>query len=491
MKPLPECLLLSFLIAVPAVRGQQPAQPSTAPLPPPSREEFQEFYGGHLQRSMALFATSSKERRWPVRVLIYGQSIVGSKTFTNYIESDLRLRYPWADLTLENRAIGGFGADRLVRTAVHDVYPFYPDLVIFHVYGGEKTGELERIFANIRRYTTADILLFNHHQNNRELSVPPFAPKFFRYLAERYDMELADISREWPRYLEENHLVPQDMLRDSVHPTPEGWKVMTTLIARHLIYNPLYPGGSWKNVRRYEAKRAPDEGVLDEIVFTGKPWKVEPEGAVGADPSSGLRLRFEGNRVDVITAHVKGLTETGTARVLLDGKPVSASPGVYAVTLPSKGPGTWFPAIKRVSYEKPLIEEDWTLKVTKISQDAQDIEFEVTGSKTGPDGKGSSRERFVSSSGRVVIEGRDWMLADIMKIFKQTEPPPVGYEVTWKVVPMFVDTFKPPVAEDPAKVYATTVAQGFANGAHTLEIVPNGDGPVPVEAIQVYCPPLR
>jgi hypothetical protein len=41
------------------------------------------------------------------------------------------------------------------------------------------------------------------------------------------------------------------------------------------------------------------------------------------------------------------------------------------------------------------------------------------------------------------------------------------------------------------KVDATTVAQGLTNAVHTLEIVPNSDGPVPIEAIQVYRPPLK
>ena len=91
----------------------------------------------------------------------------------------------------------------------------------------------------------------------------------------------------------------------------------------------------------------------------------------------------------------------------------------------------------------------------------------------------------------MVIESRDWMLADIMKIFKQTAPPPVGYEVKWSVVPQSIDTYKPVAASDAAKVYATTLAQGLTNGPHTIEIVPNGDGPVPIEALQVYRPPMK
>ena len=182
---------------------------------------------------------------------------------------------------------------------------------------------------------------------------------------------------------------------------------------------------------------------------------------------------------------------TGTAKVLIDGKPPSQNPKLYALTLPSRGPETWFPCIRRVRAGALPLVEDWTMRITEINSDASRFRFQVTGSKTGPDGEGTSWEDFVSKSRRVAIEARDWMLADIMKIFKQTAPPPVGYEVKWSVLPQSTDTYTPAAASDAAKVYATMLAQGLTNGVHTLEIIPNGDGPVPIEAIQVYRPPMK
>jgi hypothetical protein len=477
-----------LLMLVPMLRAQE--QP--VPAPPPAAEPDQAYFGQHIQRSMALLATSSKQRQWPVKVLIYGQSITGSTVLTRMIEAFLRQRYPFAALTLENRSIGGFGADRLVRTMEHDVLPFYPDLLIFHVYGGELTGDLEGIISNVRRYTTADIVIFNHHQNGDGKAELELGPKTIRYLAQKYDCELVDVTAQWPRYLEENHFVPSRMLRDNVHPNPDGLALLTTLIGRHLQFNPLSPSGSGMNtVRWYAAKRPLDEGVADEIVFTGPAWKLDDRGAIGDSPGSGLRLQFEGNRVDAIEAHVKGGVAPGTAKILIDGKPPSQNPRLYALTLPSKGPETWFPCIRRVRSEALPLLEDWTLRITEINADASRIRFQVTGSKTGPDGDGVSWERFVSKSRRVVIESRDWMLADIMKIFKQTAPPAVGYEVKWSVLAQSADTYKPEKTGDAGKVYAITLAQGLTNAVHTIEIVPNGDGPVPIEALQVYRPPLK
>ena len=48
------------------------------------------------------------------------------------------------------------------------------------------------------------------------------------------------------------------------------------------------------------------------------------------------------------------------------------------------------------------------MRVVEASADESALRFEVYGSRTGPDGGGVSNERFVSRSGRVVIEPDDW-----------------------------------------------------------------------------------
>src|SRR5207253_641171 len=104
-------------------------------------------------------------------------------------------------------------------------------------------------------------------------------------------------STEWPRYLQENHFEPGRMLRDNVHPNPDGLRLLTTLIGRHLQYNPLFSAAPpWNTVRWYEAKRAVDDEAKDEIIFTGVPWQADREGVIGGSPQSALQLRFQGNR---------------------------------------------------------------------------------------------------------------------------------------------------------------------------------------------------
>ncbi|MCH9653671.1 MAG: hypothetical protein K0U86_18020 [Planctomycetes bacterium] len=89
-------------------------------------------FGARIQRTMTLLATSTPEKRNRVRILFYGQSVTRNPWW-KVVADDLRKRFPHADLEIENRAIGGYGGPVLINTAEFDLYPFYPDLVIFHV----------------------------------------------------------------------------------------------------------------------------------------------------------------------------------------------------------------------------------------------------------------------------------------------------------------------------------------------------------------------
>jgi hypothetical protein len=117
------------------------------------------------------------------------------------------------------------------------------------------------------------------------------------------------------------------------------------------------------------------------------------------------------------------------------------------------------------------------------------VRFSVSGSKTGPDGGGSSAERFVSDSGRIVIEPSDWGIDSAEKYTKTKCPD--GFQIKWKVEPMCIDTYAPPAKFDPTLENATRVTQLIDNGPHTLKIIPNGDGPVPISAVMAYAPPLK
>lgn len=449
--------------------------------PPPPPENLAQL-GKHLQRTMTLLATSTPEHRHRVRILFYGQSVTAGP-WSYALMDDIRKAYPHADLVMENRAIGGYGAESLIKTADYDLYPFYPDLLIYHCWGGVKTGEQEEIIKRVRQRTTSEVLLWTTHfrfNPNLPKETPLDDPgvvgqtrddeercALWRQLAPKYGCELAEVREALRVYLQAHHLYPKDTLADSVHPNNLGHFLIRSLIRPYLRYDPSFPRDEWQNL------------VRDYPI-------THPEVVRRADGA--LKLTFTGNKIEAIAA--PSATEAvGSAQVLIDGRPPSEFPELYYHSRPTAAPHVWWPAINQFGHEQPLVVEQWTLKVTECDVEKGVLKFSVAGSVTGPDGEGEASQRFVSRSGRVVIEPAAWNVMWALKYSKK--PLPEGYVITWETRPLFTDTYQPPVVADPSREYAVTLAQGLTNGPHTLTLIPNGRGPVPVASFRVYEPPLK
>ncbi len=311
--------------------------------------------GAKIQRTMTLLATSTPAHRNRVRILFYGQSVTAGP-WTNDVVKYLKETFPHADLETENRAIGGFGAAALIHTAESDLYPFYPDLMIFHVYGGDRTGELEQIIARTRQRTTAEIVIRTPHyrwpkQMARDGSPDDPAVRHLsdeddcqaekiRQIAAKYGCELADVRQEWREHMRQHNLVPKDLLADSVHLNKAGNQLMASLVNRHLRYDPKLPSEPWKDLVR-------------EFAVDRPPVKRAPDG--------GVELTFEGNRVDLLAAPSPG-GSLGTARVLIDGKAPSAFPTLLFHPA-SKAPRLVAAITDRV--EKTRLLEKWVLRVVE------------------------------------------------------------------------------------------------------------------------------
>jgi hypothetical protein len=447
--------------------------------PPPTPAKDTSGYGAKIPRTMALLATSTPEHRNHVRILVYGQSI-SAQEWSYAVERDLRARFPNADIEFANRSIGGFASQWLVRSAEQDLYPFYPDLMIFHVFGAHNT--YEDIIANTRKRTTAEIAICTDHLAASEMpnaagayedqGWTQFMMTFVPTVAEKYGCEIIDIRGAWKTYVMTNGIQPQALLKDGIHLNDWGNFLYAEIVKRQLVHNPDVPANNWRDlVKTYEVGR--------DIQ-----WK-----------HGRLTLDFEGNRVDAIAAVSTGGVARTTVRI--DGQPPSAFDECFAFTCPSQGCGTWQPGIKRVSSKTLRIAEEWTARVTAFDPKTKVFEFEVTGSRTGQDGKGASDRTFVSDSGRVVIEAdvrlpnlkpdTDWRMPGE----NDSGVVPVGFEVKWKCVPMFVATYEAPRIQVPTREVATTLVQGLCNGRHTLELKAEDGGAAPVRALRVYRPPCR
>ncbi len=432
----------------------------TAPKPAADESKF----GAKISRTMTALATSTPEKRNPVRILFYGQSISG-QPWSGAVAAHLKKEYPNADLTIDNLSIGGFTAERLMKTAKYDLYPYYPDLVIFHVYSVERQegeqGEIENIISNIRKLTTAEIMISTHHISHEgnawAQDLHDNSSKIIRELAAKYDCELVDVREEWKQYLADNKLEPKALLADVVHLNPKGCSLMEALVWRHLRYNKDLPTPHADWIKSIPAQQGKD---------------------------GSYKINFTGNRVDLVAGPAD---KPGTAKILIDGKAPSANPLAYTITRPSKTFEAWWPGLYTVGNQKPLVAEDWTLKITEISNDLQKFKYEVTGSKTGPDGSGSNEAKFISKSERVVIDPKDFSL----KAPWSKNKLPDNFEIKWSVVPTCLDTYAAPKTVDPAKSVHTTLAELIENGPHTLEIIPNGDGNIVIKEFVAYQPALK
>ena len=425
-----------------------------------------------IQRTMTLLATSTPAHRNPVRILFYGQSIT-KQEWSQAVGQELRRRFPYADLTVENRAIGGYSSPFLIQTVAADVYGFYPDLIIFHDYGDHEN--YGKIIAGIRSHTTAEILIQSDYPTWTHKKGEPDDPakvkreefhethsfEWLPDLCRRLGCEVADVRRPWMQFLKDNHLKAGELLADGVHLNGRGNPLLAEITNKYLVYDAALPQTGWKDlVRTY----APS-------------WE-----------NGRLKLQFTGNRVEAI-AEAGGPYHAAEARVLIDGKKPSEIPGLHFITRPTDTYAVDWPAVNRVTAEKPLLVEDWALRVFETNADDSRWRFEVIGSRTGPDGSGSSTERFVSKSGRVVIDPGEWGVKRAFDLKHQLTP--VGFEVKWKVLPMFTDTYRAPRIADPSREYSTTLALGLSNGEHTLELVASDKTNPPIRAIRVYHPPLQ
>jgi len=438
---------ICHLLALACLAGDYPA-------PKPAEDTSQ--YGTHFQRTMTLMQTSTPQRRHTVRILFYGQSIVGQGWHTMVVE-DLKRRFPHTDFIVANKALGGFGSHFLVRTLHYDVIPFYPDLMVFHVYG--PVDKYEELIREIRTRTTAEIIMQSDHANKwppdtRQTHRTPFAE-----IARKYGCSWQPQRWEWVDYLKDNQLEPADVLRDEVHLNEHGRWLMAELLKRYMIYLPDAPQDEWKDmVRTYEVGK-------DVHWQDGK-----------------LTLPFTGNRVVALAGPGAG----GAATVLVDGRRPSEHPECHTFTRPSGTPKIGWPAIKKITWRKPPLLESWEATCRDFNEDHTEFTFSVTGSKTGFDGTGNASEPFVSDSGRIAIEPEDWVFEYDRRVGKQDAPD--GFKVRWRVALLGCDTYRAPKLDEPAREYPTVLASNLENTEHTLELVADSDLPLSVKAIVVHRP---
>lgn len=426
-----------------------------------------DHWGRHIQRTMGLLAESTPEHRNRVKILFYGQSIVGGK-FHAWVERDLRRRFPDADLTVENRALGGYSSQYLIKTVERDVIASRPDLVIFKVQGDHIL--YEKIIHTIRQRTAAEVMILSSHWLSKDQNEDgsfkmggwaAFCDGFYPLVAKKYECELVDVRWPWKAYLEKNGLKAADLLmEDGVHLADHGRWLMAELINRQMLYRP------------------------ELMTETSK--KLTQTLEIGSDvqwQDGMLKLPFTGSRIDLLRTHAGG----ASCEVLIDGKTPSAIPELtqHTRTTSVAEPYEW-PEIMQIGFNRIPPPQIWTLTIDSVEADSKHITFHLEGSVTGPDGGGGNGEDFVSDSGFVTIKADDWAIVRKGGAFKAGNIRP-GMKIRWRTVRLGEDILFPNglLVRDRPMVH--TLFNGLPNTEHVLELKSDGIPP-PYTHIRICTP---
>lgn len=374
-----------------------------------------------LDRSISVLQNSTFENPVNFSILFYGQSIVAGLRADILVDS-LRIKFPSANISFLNRAIGGFTVPHLVKTVNHDLFQENPDLIIFHAYESDNEKLLDTLIKTIRRRSSADIALFDHHfvwninpisliaENKRD----SLQSQAIKEIAVKHGCKYIDVRGPWRKYLNDNELGANMLVGNTidtdVHPNDRGKQLL-----REIILASLLEKSKIQYFSKYDLLR-------DEIILESKNlYKEDFIGNLGA---------FE---VDTI------MDNETRVEVLIDGNIPSTFQSSYHVSRPSIGYKSWMPALKLVKLGEtfPRI-EDWKLIIADIDRVNKCFTYKLEGGITGFDGKGNSEGNFISDTGRIKINKEDFYIFQVEEIIGLDTPE--DFEISFSVKLIVEDT---------------------------------------------------
>jgi hypothetical protein len=435
-----------------------------------------------LARTRSIIAGSTASDPKVLKILFYGQSITSPK-WTDPAGEYLRRKYPNTRFLIRNMAIGGFSAPLLERTTERDVSDFYPDLIVFHVYGDHRA--YERIIRTMRSITTAEIIVETDHLTapaeplcqegfHPTLRAPPGCKGLFWYrqrsweehmsgvvlpgLAGKYDLAIEPRRERWAAYIKARGIAPEQLLADPVHPNDAGWKLIASLF----------------------------EEYFDSAVAGAAPQET---GLVSSLPLPAANVpstyKFSGNRVELIS---RGPLD-GLVTVEIDGHPPDQVAGCWQITRTNDLPGVpGWPAIRKVTvFAEPLRPETWTVTIDHLSSDQTAFDFSVHAKMAGVTEQGRGQEDFYSAAAGTKIEAKDWTMSAALATFKKGVPN--GFQVTWSRA--FVCHDEPATLLNPGQIEVKHVmVTGLPSGQHLLRLQVSDAVISLIKEVRVYSPPL-
>lgn len=377
--------------------------------------------------------------------------------------------------------------------AMHRVSADQPDLVLIYTIGNHRldVDDLDRLLRVIRQNTTADIIVPSIHWLNRhsdefekgEMSARDWNHPKTRAVCEKYGVEYIPIREDWGRYLRENDLPVTSLLADSVHQSDYGRQIVNMSINAHFRTPEAFAYDPDERERRLRPGVEPLSIRKNESVDAGEGWSMKDGKLVSSKKGARLEVTFQGRRLDLIGARAP---EGGTADVFIDGKPAGEYPA-FIQSYIDQGKDNKrierYPTRDRsphgVILGENVVPQEWTITMTD-----DEGGFKLAGSVTGPDGEGVNTKLWTSDSGQIVVDPYLWRGAG-----SKRRPTFAGDTFTWTVS----RATAPEVSFDgkAGERFRVRLVQSAPNAEHIVTIIPRGDGPVTVEAFDVFEPPLK
>jgi hypothetical protein len=386
---------------------------------------------------------------------------------------------------VQNRAIGGFTSVALARTTEQDIAAFYPDLIIFHVYGDHHA--YEKIIRLFRSRTAADILVQTDHGEvmpdppcadgiHLALHRPPGCVGFIWYhqrlwsdemsyhkipsFAKKYQLAVEPVRSWWRDYLLRTGTKPPDLLQDEIHPNERGKQLMAEMFNRY--FDNL--------VAHYNGEQANDVAE----------WRPDPV----QTKEGTLHLSFEGSRLELISFQPL----SSWPSISIDGQSPKILDGCYLVsrTSPLRSVSDW-PALRRITLLHDHTPEQWTATLSNFSSDQKDFTFTVQGTISGAQRSGRASQDFVTHSGLLKFDSQDWMIERGYDLNLSMHG---QFEVRWSVD--YLCGGQPEVTDrgDGTTEYRYLIAAGLLNGPHNATLTTDARNAATIDHLITYKPRL-
>ena len=375
-----------------AAEGQEaPERPAgrAPPVPPagaaPYVPQLSARAGSGLVRARQTLSSPADPAR-PFVIWALGSSYTNGLGFGRHALEALRARWPQAPPLVWRQTIGNAVPWQFLRGwAEGEVIPANPDVVLIYTIG--KPRDLEDLLLQLRARTSAELIVPTVHWRQSDAALwgssedaPDQKVAELRELCATHGAELLEHRAEWARYLRENNLGLDALLRDKVHQSPYGAWMLQALLAATLS---MPPAGV--------AEPKLEVSAIDRVLHPGETLELRATGGrfdLGLAPGEGrLAVKVDGKAADAHPCFVQGPVVRGANN--------AAQVGVPARDVGPHG--------LRLATADRLSDQRWTLRMTDDTGG-----YAIEGSRSGPQGQGRNTADLSSADGQVTVPAGWW-----------------------------------------------------------------------------------